>query len=307
METSTEATRERPPPRPRRIAKIRRDNRPPPTRGALPNLVIIGAQKCGTSGLHYLLGLHPEIQMSRPKELNFFVKQGNWMRGIDWYAQHFDPDAKVRGEASPNYTAYPYRRGIPRRMQAVIPGAKLIYMVRDPLERIAAHWVHNYAKHRDKGDLRTTVNNPRASYVTRSRYAMQLDRLLRRYRLEQIMVIEQEDLRRDRAKTLRAVFEFAGVDPDFEHPSFSRDQHVTAAKSRASKSAIRFERMSDRHPVLAPAAKLYLGLDAKLPPRRPIERPDIRMVIEDDILELLREDARKLRELTGRRFENWSI
>jgi Sulfotransferase family len=245
--------------------------------------------------------------MSRPKELNFFVREGNWKRGIDWYGEHFDPEPKVRGEASPNYTAYPYRRGIVRRMRAVIPDAKLIYLVRDPLERIAAHWVHNYAKRREKSDLRTTVNNPRASYVARSRYAMQLRRYMRHFPLEQIMVIEQEDLRTDRARTLRGVFEFAGVDPGFEHPSFARDQHVTAAKSRASKTAIRLERMSDRHPLLAPAAKLYLGLDARLPPRRPIERPDIRMAIEDEVLELLQEDARELRELTGRPFENWSI
>jgi Sulfotransferase domain len=307
MDTSTAATQERPLPRRRPPARVRRNNRPPPTRGALPNLVVIGAQKCGTSGLHYHLGLHPEIQMSRPKELNYFVKEGTWRHGIDWYAQHFDPEVPVRGEASPNYTAYPYRRGVARRMHGSIPEAKLIYLVRDPLERIAAHWVHNYAKHREKGDLRTTVNNPRASYVARSRYAMQLRRYLRRYPLDQIMVIEQEELRSDRARTLRRVFEFAGVDADFEHPSFAREQHVTAAKSRASKFAVRLERMSDRHPVLAPAAKLYVGLDARLPPRRPIERPDVRMVIDDEILELLRDDAREFRELTGRPFEHWSI
>jgi hypothetical protein len=307
MDTSTEATQERPITRRRPLARIRRNNRPPPTRGALPNLVVIGAQKCGTSGLHYHLGLHPEIQMSRPKELNYFVKEGTWRHGVDWYAQHFDPEVPVRGEASPNYTAYPYRRGVVRRMQASIPEAKLIYLVRDPLERIAAHWVHNYAKHREKGDLRTTVNNPRASYVARSRYAMQLRRYLRRYPLDQILVIEQEELRSDRARTLQRVFEFAGADPDFQHPSFAREQHVTAAKSRASKFAVRLERMSDRHPVLAPAAKLYLGLDARLPPRRPIERPDVRMVIDDEILELLRDDAREFRELTGRPFEHWSI
>ena len=47
----------------------------------LPNLVIIGAQKCGTSGLHYYLGLHPEVSMSTPKELNYFIAERNWGRG----------------------------------------------------------------------------------------------------------------------------------------------------------------------------------------------------------------------------------
>src|SRR6059058_6332030 len=76
-------------------------------RGALPNLIVIGAQKCGTSGLHYYLSLHPEVSMSRPKELNFFIVERNWPRGTEWYAAHFEPRAIVRGESSPNYTAYP--------------------------------------------------------------------------------------------------------------------------------------------------------------------------------------------------------
>src|ERR687894_2292944 len=78
-----------------------------PARHALPNLIVIGAQKCGTSVLHYYLSLHPEVSMSRPKELNFFIEERNWPRGLDWYKSQFDGDARVRGEASPNYTAYP--------------------------------------------------------------------------------------------------------------------------------------------------------------------------------------------------------
>ena len=64
----------------------------------------------------------------------------------------------MRGEASPNYTAYPQHVGVPERMHSVVPDAKLLYMVRDPIDRIAAHWVHNYAKRREKGDLRATLH-----------------------------------------------------------------------------------------------------------------------------------------------------
>src|SRR5213078_5271544 len=84
--------------------------------GALPSLVVIGAQKCGTSGLHYYLSLHPEVSMSRPKELNFFIVERNWPRGTEWYAAHFEPRANVRGESSPNYTAYPQHQGVAERM-----------------------------------------------------------------------------------------------------------------------------------------------------------------------------------------------
>ena len=60
----------------------------------LPNLIIGGAPKCGTSSLHYYLGLHPDVAKSRPKELNFFVAELNWELGPDWYASHFDRHAR---------------------------------------------------------------------------------------------------------------------------------------------------------------------------------------------------------------------
>ena len=163
--------------------------------GALPNLIVIGAQKCGTSGLHYYLSLHPETSMSKPKELNFFIAERNFPRGLDWYRAHFDARATVRGESSPNYTAYPQHVGVPERMHAIVPDAKLLYMVRDPIDRIAAHWVHNFAKRREKGDLRATLMHPNTSYLARSHYYTQLQQFLRVYPREQILLVEQDELR----------------------------------------------------------------------------------------------------------------
>ena len=193
---------------------------PADTVGALPNLIVIGAQKCGTSVLHYYLSLHPEVSMSRPKELNFFIEERNWPRGARLVqGRTSTPTRDVRGEASPNYTAFPQHQGVPERMASVVPDAKLIYMVRDPLERIAAHWVHNYAKRREKGTLAETLVHPNTSYVTRSKYAMQLERFLEHYPKEQILVFQQSELRHKRMETLRQIFEFIGVDPEFDAPA----------------------------------------------------------------------------------------
>jgi hypothetical protein len=275
--------------------------------GALPNLIVIGAQKCGTSGLHYYLSLHPEISMSRPKELNFFIEERSWPRGIDWYRGHFDPAARVRGEASPNYTSYPYRKGVAERMHSVVPDAKLIYLIRDPLARIAAHWVHNYAKRREKGSLAETLAHPNTSYVARSMYAMQLEHFLRFYPKERVLVFQQSDLRHDRENTLRTTFDFLGVDPDFTHPRFEQERHQTARKTRATRLAMRLEKLGrSRRGHLLPS-NFWLVLDDRLPLKRSIKRPDVRAAIPDDTLRALREDAERLRELTGRSFENWTI
>jgi sulfotransferase family protein len=275
--------------------------------GALPNLVVIGAQKCGTSGLHYQLGLHPEIWMSRPKELNFFIDERNWPRGVDWYRASFNARARVRGESSPNYTAYPQHLGVPERMHSLIPDAKLVYVVRDPLARIAAHWVHNYAKRREKGDLQATLTHVNTSYVVRSQYHMQLQQFLPHYPLQQILVLEQEDLRSQPAETLRRVFEFAGVDPGFTHPHIGKERHQTSRKMRASRLAMRLERLSRSRLGRVMPKNLWLAIDEKLPMRRPIERPDVGVALGPEVLQVLREDAERLRELTGRRFAGWSI
>jgi len=275
--------------------------------GALPNLIILGAQKCGTSGLHYYLSLHPEVSMSRPKELNFFIEERNWPRGVDWYKRHFDPHATVRGEASPNYTAYPQHDGVPERMHSVVPDAKLIYVVRDSLARIAAHWVHNYAKRREKGDLATTLAHPNTSYVARSRYAMQLERFLAVYPREQVLVFQQSDLRHDREPTLRKVFDFIGVDPEFTHPRFEQERHQTARKTRATRLAMRLERLGRSRRGRRFPSNFWLVLDDRMPLKRPIKRPDVAAALSDEVLEVLRADAERLRELTGRDFSNWAI
>jgi hypothetical protein len=278
-----------------------------PANGALPNLIVIGAQKCGTSVLHYYLSLHPEVSMSKPKELNFFIEERNWPRGVDWYRAQFDADARVRGEASPNYTAFPQHQGVPERMHSVVPGARLIYMVRDPLERIAAHWVHNYAKRREKGTLAETLVHPNTSYLTRSLYAMQLERYLTLYSKDQVLVFQQSELRYQRTETLRRIFEFIGVDPDFTHPRFEQERHQTSGKTRATRLAVRLEKLGRSRRGRRLPANFWLVLDDRLPLRRQIKRPDVRAALPPEALEQLRDDAERLRELTGRDFSNWKI
>lgn len=274
----------------------------------LPNLIVIGAQKCGTSGLHYYLSLHPEVSMSNPKELNFFIEERNYPRGLEWYSRHFDPEARCRGEASPNYTAFPQHLGVPERMAATVPDAKLVYIVRDPIDRIAAHWIHNYAKRREKGSLRETLLHPNTSYVSRSRYFMQLQRYLEHYPDEQILVLDQRDLRDERMPTLRRLFEFAGVDPGFEHPKFEQVRHSTSRKKRATRLGMRVQKASRSRWGRRVPRRAWLAMDVALPLSKPIDKPsDIREALGEEVIEVLHEDAERLRAHTGRDFAHWSV
>ncbi|MBA2240637.1 MAG: sulfotransferase domain-containing protein [Solirubrobacterales bacterium] len=277
--------------------------------GALPNLIVIGAQKCGTSGLHYYLGLHPQVSVSRLKEVNFFIAERNWTRGLDWYQSHFDAASAVRVEASPNYTAHPHFAGVPERMHAVVPDAKLVFSVRDPIDRIASHWVHNHAKGRDRGDIGSTILSEKTTYISRSRYHMQLELFLRFYPLDRIFILDVADLRSRREQTLAELFRFAGVDPSFEHRGFQSVRHRSDRKTRPTPLGERLlaqrARVGRRRGILPRQAwDLAFG---HWPLGRRIERPEVRGALPAPVIELLRDDARKLGELTGRSFGHWSI
>jgi len=157
------------------------------TRAALPNPVVIGTPKCGTTALHYYLGLHPQTSMSRPKELNFFQaepdksalgpdeqdmvgrERSTWSRGVDWYASHFDPTAPVRGESSPSYVA-PWYRGVAERLAAVLPEARLLICVRDPVERAISH-LHMRTAAGERREPADALVDPASGYVALGRYS----------------------------------------------------------------------------------------------------------------------------------------
>ena len=134
---------------------------------AFPNLIIIGGLKCGTTSIHHYLGLHPEIQMSKPKELNFFVSELNWDLGLDWYKARFDARFEVRGESSPHYTNLPRFTGVAERIRQHCPDAKLIYMVRDPIKRVLSHWVHAKGAGYESGDIDEVLSRPDSAYGSR--------------------------------------------------------------------------------------------------------------------------------------------
>jgi len=261
--------------------------------------VIIGAQKCGTTALHSYLSRHPQISMSRPKEVDFFITGANWERGVDWYRDRFDASAPVRGESSPNYTADPAIAGVPARMAELIPDAKLIYMVRDPIDRVRANWVHTYSNRAEDRPLRDAVLDPESSYVARSRYHHQLSRYLEHYPLDGVLVLEQGDLLGDRRETLRRVFGFLEVDEDVWHDAFDVQRLETSARRR-------------RTPLGAfVAERVRLRVWRRLRDHRPFstafEHPEIDADLRARLTELLADDVARFRELTGRKFASWSL
>jgi hypothetical protein len=279
------------------------------TGGALPNLIIIGAQKCGTTSLHRYLDLHPDIAMSRKKELHYFSAQQNWSRGEAWYRSCFDPAKTVRGESSPGYTNYPVFTGVPERMHAVIPDARLIFMVRDPVQRTLSHYRHMVAERKEDRSLDEVLEDPGEPYTRRSQYHFQLERYLPYYDIQRILVVQQEKLLADRIGTLASIFAWLGVDHSFRSIRFHYRRHRSVRKRRRTDLGMR---LADTPPMRAVARLpdpwrwmiedvVYRLLSHAVP------KPTIAAATLEQLRDRFRDDTDRLRRLTGLTFEGWSV
>lgn len=206
--------------------------------GRLPNFLIIGAMKGGTTSLYHYVREHPQVYTPPFKAPEFFAGKAHYRRGIDWYRKQFagcPADAVAVGEASNVYTKYPTYQDVPARIAEYIPDVKLIYVVRDPIARIRSHYQHRVTEGREKAPFeRAVFENP--IYVDYSRYAMQIERYLEHFPAAQILVITSEALRDDRAATVRRVYEFLEVDPDFMPANLEREFFQTS--DRAARSIV---------------------------------------------------------------------
>jgi hypothetical protein len=277
----------------------------------LPNLIVIGAAKCGTTSLHAYLDLHPEISMSREKELHFFVDQKNWGRGLAWYESQFDAAAPVRGESSPGYSAFPLYPGVVERMSKTIPHAKLVYLVRDPVERIVSHYTHRTVNWPHMGTLEEALTDAhvREWLVTPSRYWLQLERYLTRFPAEQILVIDTDELRASRVEVLARIFAFLGVEPSFRSPDFERAYNAGTGRLRRTAAGDAVSKTLERTlgARRSQALRERVPGSLKAPFRREMEPAVLPERIRAELENELREDAERLRMHTGLAFASWPI
>jgi len=254
---------------PERISKIKTTKNDP----RLPNLFIIGAMKCGTSSLHRYLDLHPQISMSTNKEPHFFERlwfpddNEKWNENLQWYMSLFDKK-QIRGESSTGYTMYPDRPDIAKRIHSMTPDAKFIYIVRNPIERIISHFLHysnkGYINHNSVERFLLSPNQNYPLFICH--YAMQLQQYLKYFSYDQILVLNSDDLKFKRLKTIKKVFNFLEVDPSFSHDLFNQNFNVSKIKT---------------------------------------SRPSLPDEIRQNILSILYNDIKKIETMTGLDLTSW--
>lgn len=182
------------------------------TRPNGPTMIGIGAQKCASSWVHAALGVHPQIGVSNPKEVDFFSYYFD--RGYQWYESHFAHSTQrpVRFEASPSYL---YDPRSPGRVYDYDPAMKILLMLRDPIDRAYSNHLHEVIKgHIGPIDFAEGLaNNP--AYIEQGRYATHLKRWLSVFPREHILVLLAEDVSANPDAAAQQVYAFAGVDQTF--------------------------------------------------------------------------------------------
>jgi hypothetical protein len=210
----------------------------------LPDFLILGAQKAGTSSLYAYLAGHPQIAPALAKEIHFF--DYNFERGEAWYRAHFPTLLekwrglfRATGEGSPYYLFHPHTAS---RVRALVPRAKLIVLVRNPVERAYSHYQHqvrlgletlSFEEALDQEPARLvgeferlladasyySFNYQNYSYCARGMYAVQLARWFKLFPREQFLILESEAFYADPARTLARVLDFVHLAP-WQPPAF---------------------------------------------------------------------------------------
>lgn len=207
----------------------------------LPDFIIIGAQRAGTTSLYMYLCQHPEVYPSYPKEIHYFSNY--YQKGINWYRSHFPLEQQrskveheaggkfVTGEATPYYLAHPHA---PRRASLAVPQARLIVLLRDPVKRAYSHYFHEVSmgvetlsfedailkeEERLDGEFERLAADEtyrsfkfqHFSYLARGMYADQIERWRQYFAPERMLLVNSDDLNLDPLNTFQKVTEFLNL------------------------------------------------------------------------------------------------
>lgn len=212
------------------------------SRRALPDFIVIGAQKAGTTSLGIYLKQHPQLIRSKKKEVHFFDGGRNprfdvYDEGLPFYRAHFPLSFQLTTrqkvfEATPIYLFYPMA---PQRLYETLPNVKVIVLLRNPTDRAISHYFHSRRKGREplpiadamqaederlkKTFEQANYRDPSFrfhSYKARGLYEQQLKRYLQYFPMQQLLILNSKELFAQPHQALHKVFEFVGVDASFE-------------------------------------------------------------------------------------------
>ncbi len=278
------------------------------------NLFLIGAMKSGSTTLANYLDSHPQIQMSSEKEPGYFVPELWKGRRPEEYVSLFRQCEGIRyyGDASTHYSKLPTYAGVPGRICEYNSNARIIYVMRHPIERAISHYFHNL---RDLKYGRETRPPAKAIledpvYVAYSNYAMQIQPYFDRFGHEKVYPIIFEELKRSPNQTLAALWRWLSVEPvEVHHPEHANQKPEAIVAVRGSGLLNRL-RYSSIWSSIAPALpKRIRAIGVRLSQRSlPAEISSAdRQLIYDKMSAVMADQVTALEELLDRSITCWNM
>ena len=290
----------------------------------LPNFLIIGAPKAGTTSLYFYLQQHPEIYMSPVKEPRFFVPEfyactfkhspkDRAMR-LEEYCQLFEGVSRevAIGEASTDYLLFPDAAD---RIKSHLPQVKLVAILRDPAERAFSAYSYNLRDGMERVTFEQALQDeerrireqwlPGRAYFQAGLYYAQLRRYYDRFDREQIKILLHDDLASDAAAVCRDLFGFLGVNDDFRPDLAKLNESRTAPRNRLlARLLMRNSSLKMTLKSIIPAP-LQRHLGTSLKRLNSKEKGLLSSQTREQLVERYREDIRLLEDLIQRDLSKW--
>lgn len=275
----------------------------------LPNFLIIGAMKSGTTSLWKYLDAHPDTFLSYPKEPAFFVEELNWQRGWQWYESLFEGagPAIAIGEASTHYTKLGEHKGVAERIYQHLPDAKLIYLMRDPVDRAISHYWHCVRFNHETRPLEVAIEKD-TRYKDFGRYAMQLAPYQELYNADNILPITFEKLVTSPNTVLSKIYRFLDLGTPTTPHDVSQVHNGAEARVRRTNAILHAVRWSRGWTAVAPFIPARLKEWGKEREFRMVERSIVdTSIARNRLSEYYAKENERLFDLIGTRYHEWSL
>ena len=278
--------------------------------------------RSGTTALHEALGSHPAIFMSEVKEPAHFTDPvelatdsrfasaagfaGDRAKYLELFASA--GDVRYVGESSTHYTKAPRINGVAERIHEMSPDARILYLVRDPIERTLSHYRFAVRMKYERRPIAEAVRDPFYSAV--SNYAMQLEPYLDRFGREPIWIGTLEELSADAASALSGLYSWLGVDPDAGDLTYPQRNAVSSELTRARGPEMLHR--AGRSGVYQRLARAVLPAAARRTVRRVLNRTvEAEEVRDDSVIEYLRTVqapfVERFETMVDREFPAWTM
>ena len=281
----------------------------------LPDFIIIGAGKCGTTSLQDYLNQHPQIYICPQKETFFFMpeepraKHRSWgaiTRFEDYSALFKDaPERSVIGEISTNYYAYPESAQL---IYNQIPGVKILAILRDPAERAFSSYQMRVRGGIENDNFDRVIASQNNQHIERGFYYAQLLPYFETFQPENIKICLYDDLCKDSVGFMQDVFRFVGVDDQFIPDMSKRGREGGLPKNKTLNNLLK--KPNPLRNSVASVLKLFMPLEVRQKIRNNLLKKNIykaRLSPENrqELIEIYRDDILKLQDLIDRDLSSW--